>query len=185
MLTFLRLGFFFFGTTPPFSSASSSSVDFRFLRAPFLRDLVLLLGVLVTPEVFFTVILVVEDLTNLLLATGMIFTLDGRAAALTVGEGLGLKVDLTEVFDVTTGAVAPLSVAVAVLVPVLVGIPVPSDFSDWIFSPMPVLVLYGIVPPVTEAALGGEVAATLSVVVSGIAVEVDEIVVSPALALSF
>ena len=211
--TFLRLGFFFFGTTPPFSSVSSSPPVFRFLRAPFLRDLVLLLvAVLVAPEVFFTVILVADDLTvNLvLLGTGMIFTLDGPAAvalavaaavAVPVGEGLGLTVvGLTAGVDVdveTTGAVAvaPLSVAVAVLVAVLVGVPVvPSGFSDGIFSPVAVLVVDGIIPPAMEAALGGEVvvATTLSVVVSistvvsAIAVEVDEVLVTPALVgLSF
>ena len=210
ILTFLRLGFFFFGTTPPFSSASSSPPVFRFLRTPFLRDLVLLLvAVLLAPEVFFMVILVADDLTvNLvLLATGMIFTLDGpaavAAAAVPVGEGLGLTVvGLTAGVGVdveTTGAVpvASLSVAVAVavLVAVLVGVPVvPSGFSDGIFSPAAVLVVDGIVPSTTEAALGGEVvvATALSVVVStstvvsAIAVEADEVLVTPALVgLSF
>jgi hypothetical protein len=170
-----------------------------------LRDLVLLLvAVLVAPEVFFMVILVADDLTvNLvLLATGMIFTLDGpaavAAAAVPVGEGLGLTAGVGVDVE-TTGAVPvaslSMAVAVAVLVAVLVGVPVvPSGFSDGIFSPAAVLVVDGIVPSTTEAALGGEVVVatalsvvvSISTVVSAIAVEADEVLVTPALVgLSF
>ena len=100
-------------------------------------------------------ILAVEDFTTLMFAEVMAFALDALET-LPVGEGLALPLALTEVGD-GTGPDNPPSV----IVPFLVGLPTPSVFSDTTFSSA--AVPDTIVSPVAEAALGEDVAATLSV----------------------
>ena len=140
-------------------------MDFRFFRAPFLSDLALL-AVLAAPEVFFVEILVMEDFAALGLGVELIFALHGPAV-LPVGEGLFLTVVLTEIDDFKGADVAPLSVTV--LVPIFVGVPTSSNFSDLVFS---VVTVVGVIaPPAAKKALGEEVAVTPSVVVALIEVE--------------
>lgn len=147
---------------------------FRFLRAPFLSDLAFV-PVLVAPEAFFVEILIAEDFATFALAVELLFVLDAPEA-LPVGD-LGLTVVFAEDDD-NTGAAIPLSVAM--LVSDFIGVPAPSNFTEWALFPIPVVDV--ILPPAGEAPLEEEVVPKPSVALS--LAEIGLVVVlAPALSL--